>query len=185
MTQIINLFGGPGCGKSTVASGIFHEMKKSHMSCELISEFAKDIVWEEANKLLGNQIFIFAEQFRRQFRLINKVNYVVTDSPLLLNSIYYNHYTLKNTEPFFSNDFNVLLCKVFDRTFLEFENINIMLEREYDYEPEGRVQTAEEAKEIDRLIFNKLKLEYNQNVEIWRLSEASERTKKLVERLKE
>lgn len=185
MTKIINLFGGPGCGKSTIASGIFHKMKKKNISCELISEFAKDIVWEESDKLLGNQIFIFAEQFRRQFRLINKVNYVVTDSPLLLSSIYYNHYTLKNTETFFSEDYNTLLCKVFDRTFLEFENINIMIERPEKYETEGRIQSEEEAREIDKLIFDKLKLQYNQEVLYWRLEDANKNIKSFVKKLKE
>ena len=30
-TKIINLFAGPGAGKSTVASGLFHEMKKRYI----------------------------------------------------------------------------------------------------------------------------------------------------------
>jgi len=44
--KVINLFGGPGCGKSTAAAGLFHLMKSNHMSVELVNEFAKEIVWE-------------------------------------------------------------------------------------------------------------------------------------------
>lgn len=39
---VINLMGGPGSGKSTVASGIFYRLKKMGVNCELALEFVKD-----------------------------------------------------------------------------------------------------------------------------------------------
>ena len=33
-TVVVNLFGGPCCGKSTVASGLFYELKCLGIDCE-------------------------------------------------------------------------------------------------------------------------------------------------------
>jgi hypothetical protein len=41
MTKIINLFGGPGIGKSTQAAGLYYEMKKLNMNVEMPYEFPK------------------------------------------------------------------------------------------------------------------------------------------------
>ena len=43
----VNLFGGPGIGKSTTAAGVFNLLKLHGIETELITEFAKDLVWEE------------------------------------------------------------------------------------------------------------------------------------------
>ena len=92
MTKIINLIGGPGVGKSTIASGLFSELKQRKVSCEYVSEYAKEVTWEQTHKLLENQIHVFSEQFRRQYRLLGQVDFVITDSPLLLNTVYFNYY---------------------------------------------------------------------------------------------
>ena len=45
--KVINLFGGPGCGKSTTAADLFARMKLRGLSVELVTEYAKDVVWDE------------------------------------------------------------------------------------------------------------------------------------------
>ena len=42
---VINLIGGPGCGKSTVASGLFYALKKLQVNAELSLE------WVHNNKI--------------------------------------------------------------------------------------------------------------------------------------
>lgn len=44
---VINLFGGPGSGKSTGAAYIFSQLKMKGINCELITEYAKDKTWEK------------------------------------------------------------------------------------------------------------------------------------------
>ena len=168
-TKVVNICGGPGVGKSTIASGIFSELKRRQISCELVSEYAKEVTWEETHKLLENQIHIFAEQFRRQWRLVDKVAYIVTDSPLILNSIYYDYYLKRlQDEVKFSDEYVRISRQFFDKTFLEFNNINIYIERYYEhdietgdviyptFEQSGRNQTIEEALDIDFQIRVKL-----------------------------
>lgn len=156
MTKVLNYFGGPGVGKSTIASGVFHELKKRDIVCEYVSEYAKDCVWEETTKLLENQIHVFAEQLRRQYRLMGKVDYIITDSPLLLSGIYYRFYTDKMGHPFFSEEHTELAIKFFDETFAQFDNINFIIKRQKKYNPIGRKQTEEEAKEIDKMVVKKI-----------------------------
>ena len=45
-TKIVNLYGGPGTGKSTTAAALFAEMKIRGVNCEYIQEYAKDKAWE-------------------------------------------------------------------------------------------------------------------------------------------
>lgn len=41
----INIFGGPGVGKSTISSGLFYQMKTRGYKVEFISEYAKDLTY--------------------------------------------------------------------------------------------------------------------------------------------
>ena len=43
---VVNLFGAPGAGKSTGAAYIFSRLKMLGINAELVTEFAKDKVWE-------------------------------------------------------------------------------------------------------------------------------------------
>lgn len=70
MTKIINIFGGPGVGKSGIAAGVFSKMKANHIQVEFAAEVAKDYVWEERfNVLKNDQLAIFAKSHRRIDRL--------------------------------------------------------------------------------------------------------------------
>jgi adenylylsulfate kinase-like enzyme len=42
--HVINLFGGPGTGKSTLAAALFTDLKMKGINAELVTEFAKDLV---------------------------------------------------------------------------------------------------------------------------------------------
>lgn len=142
-TRVINLFGGPGVGKSTTAAGVFQYLKQRMVSVELVTEFAKDLVWQNSTDVLHCQPYIFGEQYLRFWRLLNKVDYIVTDSPLLL-TIVYNH----NVFPYL-NDMATALFK-------EFDNRNFVLERKKPYVGVGRLQSEDGAKEIDAKIRNVL-----------------------------
>lgn len=160
-TKIINLVGGPGVGKSTVACGLFSLFKQNRISSEYVSEYAKEITWEGTHKLLENQIHVFSEQLRRQYRLLDKVSYVITDSPLILNSVYFRYYIQalekKNIKVPFSLTYQKLTEQFFDATFREFDNKTYFLQRSKHYDTNGRNQTLEEAIMLDEDIKQKLK----------------------------
>ncbi|MBR2220721.1 MAG: hypothetical protein IJ975_01110, partial [Clostridia bacterium] len=76
MTKVINIIGAPGVGKSTYAAKLFAEMKAQGFSCELVQEFAKEIVYADNNKLRNDQLIVMGEQYRRTFVLDGKVDYI-------------------------------------------------------------------------------------------------------------
>lgn len=149
--RVINLFAGPGAGKSTTAAGLFYLMKLERMNVELVTEYAKDMTWEKRHNILADQLYIFAKQHRRVSRLCGAIDYVVTDSPLLLCMLYHNQ------------DYP----QVFDQLVMEFwndyENINFVLERAKPYSAVGRSQSEEQARHIDQStvgLLNRLSLPY-------------------------
>ena len=48
--RVVNLFAGPGSGKSTTASGLFHLLKLDNKKTELVTEYAKDAIYEQREK---------------------------------------------------------------------------------------------------------------------------------------
>jgi len=135
-TLILNLFGGPGSGKSTTAAGIFHELKLLGANCEMALEYAKDKVWEDSYPVLNNQIYVFGKQFHRIWRLVGKVDFVITDAPILNSILYY-----RGENPYFPR------MVAFEHSRLH--NFNVFLERVKPFNPAGRVQNEEQAKALD------------------------------------
>jgi adenylate kinase family enzyme len=137
-TLFINLFGGPGVGKSTLCAMIFSDLKIRGIETEMALEYAKDVVWEENYKKLSNQVYIFGKQHNRIYRLNGKVDVVITDSPLL-NSIIYDE-----------TDNQELKALVLGE-FKKMNTLNFYVERSFEYSQNGRVQDYEAALEKDRI----------------------------------
>jgi len=148
MTLVVNFNAGPGAGKSSTAASVFAELKWRGVNCELVTEFAKDLVWEEHINGLQFQQYIFSQQLHRMERLRGKVDVILTDSPLLF-SLVYNPNIPKAFEDY------VLYC------YESWDNLDIFLKRMKPYHAVGRVQTEEQARELDKRIhdiFMKIKM---------------------------
>ena len=144
-TIVINLFGVPGAGKSTGAAYIFAMLKMNGVNAELVTEFAKDKVWEENSEVFKNQSYIFGKQSFKMSRCRDKVEVIVTDSPLPL-SIFYNG--------------DMSLTENFDRSVMDvfnsYENRNYLLLRVKPYNASGRLQTEEESNALARPLMQML-----------------------------
>ena len=134
-TIVINLYGGPGTGKSTTAAEAFAKLKHMGINAELSTEYAKDVVWEGRDYLLSDQIYLFAKQNRKLARLYGKVDIIVTDSPL-----YLSYYYSKNPH----------ILGLIREESQRAENVHVFLIRKKAYNPKGRYQTEDEAKSIDK-----------------------------------
>jgi thymidylate kinase len=136
--KVINFYGGPGSGKSTAAAGLFYILKKAKYNVELVTEFAKDLVYDESLKKLSRQNYVFANQEYRLSRLQNSVEIAITDSPLLLSTFY-----APSDYPMSFKDFCVDLYKTYD-------NYSFFIERNHAYVETGRLQTEEESDKISQ-----------------------------------
>ena len=148
--KVINLLAGPGIGKSTTAAGIFWKMKTLGYKVELVTEFAKGLVYAGDMKL-NDQLYVFAKQNWRLAVLENQVDYVITDAPLIISNIYYDKENTIYNEEYFK--------ALIQDTFDYYDNINFFMTRDtetHPYQKYGRTQTLEEAKEIDDKIMEYL-----------------------------
>ena len=122
-------------------------MKKQQFNVELVTEYAKDLVYEKQYDILKNdQLFVLANQNKRIQSIVESnehIDYVIVDSPLLLSKIY----AIINQYP---KDF-ISFGEFCVDLFCSYENINLFLDRtNIPYNAEGRVQkTIEEAEKID------------------------------------
>lgn len=134
--KVINFYAGPGSGKSTSAAGLFYLMKTSGYNVELVTEYAKDKVYEGHLGCLEDQIYIFAKQQRRLNRLVGQVDYAITDSPLPLSILY-------------NKDLNLTFEHLVLDTFHKYSNLNFFINRTKEYKQIGRTQNELEARELD------------------------------------
>lgn len=144
ITVYVNLFAGPGTGKSTTAAEVFAKLKRIDSNAELITEYAKERVWQKDFGTLTHQLYVTAKQTQRQYRVKGHVEVAVTDSPILLGGFAYP-----------GAGSNHLFLPYMVEVFHEYQNLNIFLDRDAEthaYNTKGRSQTEEEAKEIDRVI---------------------------------
>lgn len=75
MTIYVNLYGGPGSGKSTTAAGVVSQLKLLSINAELVTEYAKDLTWEKSQHILvNNPHCVVVEQYWRLKRLQDKVD---------------------------------------------------------------------------------------------------------------
>ena len=140
---VVNIYGVPGSGKSTAAAYLFYKFKEAGVNAELITEFTKDLIWEDNYKAISNQFYVAGNQLYRLTRIKDKVDVVVTDSPMLLQPVYYKYNG--GTMP----DVFELLIHEIDK---EFQNINYVLPIPTEIESAGRIHDINDAINIYKLI---------------------------------
>ena len=142
-TKVINIIGGPGCGKSMFSAAIVLFLHLHAKTVETIPDHAKALVWQRNFEVLKNQYFIAQRQFEMLNLLDGQVQFLVTESSLP-QTLYYN----ENYEP--------NICDV-AKTRAQilawhgmYDNINILVERgDKRYVRAGRLQEEEQARAID------------------------------------
>ena len=140
--KVVNLFAGPGTGKSKTAAALYAEFKYRNVNAELIQEAAKDAAWEgRGGKFFGAQQYILGQQSWRQWRLKGDVDIAVTDSPLPMGLVYMQaNFPAQSLRQQIMEDFN------------HYDNFNVFITRNKPYNNKGRLQNEDEAKELDGLI---------------------------------
>lgn len=143
MTAVVcNLFGGPGVGKTSTAYALTGLLKKKGVLAEYVPEAIKWRIYRGTD--MGGKIrqdLLAAEQFEMLYLLKDKVNVIVTDSPLLLQVAYHDE---TNSSP--------ALTKRTIELFDEFDNYNVVLQRAHAYDGRHRYQTEEQADEKHKQI---------------------------------
>lgn len=141
---VINGYGGPGEGKSTACMEITAALKKAGYGAEYVQEYAKELVYDKNMEMLDgsakNQFEILKEQTRRVDRLYDQVDFIVTDSPILLNEIYNKELT---------PEYRDIVGKIQN----SYSNFSFFIERDVsNFEEEGRIHNLAESIQKDQEI---------------------------------
>lgn len=166
-TVVVNVFGGPGCGKTAMAWEVCERLRRMGFLVEYAPEYAKELTWdatsaaatelerERARELLDgrpdHQMTIVREQHRRISRYVGQVDFVVTDGPLVQSLAY-----LKG-EDSRSPDIRRLHGKVRDQTVAlahQVPSFDMLAKRAgaATYPEAGTSYTPEQASLIDRSV---------------------------------
>ena len=150
---MINLFGGPGVGKSTLAAKLFHDLGLRGFSCEIVREYVKEWAWNKSKIGPFDQFYIAAKQSKLESSLYNKVEVLITDSPTLLGCFYeeFNH----------GNSIALpavkLLMKRAEGHGMTYHNY--IIERTLAYNQAGRYESENIALQLDQQLINFIKRE--------------------------
>ncbi|MCM1495987.1 MAG: ATP-binding protein [Bacteroides sp.] len=143
-TLVISAYGGPGSGKTVACMDICQQLKKRGYNAEYVSEVAKDYVYDENYDMLDgtpeHQYEMLQEQLKRVDRYMGKVDFVVTDSPVLLNGIYNQQLT---------PEYEQMLLRLHE----QYNNFVFVVNRDAGhFQEEGRIHDLEESMEKDAQI---------------------------------
>jgi nicotinamide riboside kinase len=139
----INLFGGPGSGKSVIANYIRAKLSFSGLNTELVSEVVKDWTFIPRTPISSDSFYLLASQAQLEdIRLRAEVDLTISDSPLLLQYFY----AMYHNDPFTPS----MLSAALEQEGM-YPSINIVLQREDKfYDERGRYEKLDEAKLIDQ-----------------------------------
>lgn len=143
-TTVINLFGGPGIGKSTLQADLYAYMKKQGYRVEMVREVAKKWAWAERPISPLDQLNIIGEQIKDESELYGKVDYIITDSPIMLGAFYmdFNH-----GEMFMQNMINEYMYFA-EKNGVEYKNF-MLSRKKMKYDPFGRFESEYQLANLD------------------------------------
>ena len=105
------------------------------------TEYAKDMVWEERFNIFQDQIYILGKQNRKLLRLAEKVDWVLTDSPIIMGIAY-----------MVDTPYNETLKQLILEVFNGYDNLNIFVNRNHGYQELCRNQNEQEADNLAMFI---------------------------------
>ena len=149
-TKVINMVAAAGAGKTTTALLLAGQMKRMGLSADYVREFVKNWAYEGRRVRAHEQGIIFENQSENERPMYGNVEYVISDSPLCLSEIYEEHY------------FNSTTTKgLYDEWVKKHPNVTPIffeINRTKEYVREGRYETEEQARALDKLISDKVKV---------------------------
>lgn len=131
--KVVNFFGAPGVGKSTLAMLVTAMLKRSMVDAEVSLEFVKEYIHTGSENLLAYQNYIFAQQ-ERQLRILldsKECEIAVTDAPLIHSAFYA------------PNDYPVYFRDLVFEIYNSYDNVNFFINRKHPYSYNGRIHNEE------------------------------------------
>ncbi len=147
--KVVELYCGPGGGKSTTAAKLFYLCKllraehgKRMAAVELVTEYAKEAVYRKSSAV-EVQALVFGEQYMRLHVLQGQVDIAISDSPLHLSAQY------ADPELYPADAWQ----QVIEAHYKRLDVLSVFLHRVKPYETYGRREDEGAARQIDRELY--------------------------------
>jgi hypothetical protein len=141
-TTIVNLIGASNSRKTTTAAELFAKLKRMNKKVEFTQEFVKKFTWlfpgAAPDEL--DQSYVFGRELRQQKILLGKVDFIISDSPLILSAFYHE---LRSGETYMYDYVSNVVKSI--ETKYNVKMINFFLGKTEDHEAYGRWESKEEA----------------------------------------
>ena len=146
----IGFYGGPASGKSTIAPQMIVDLKVRGYNVHYAQEYIKPEAIRGEFPKSHHQLFVFANQLKLEDEVIDYVDAVVSDSPLLMNAYYAVKYNYPGANQI------VDLANIYEQ---EHPGLHFWVHRDpqRQYQYEGRFQNQEESLEIDKELMELMK----------------------------
>lgn len=177
MTILINALGAPSAGRSTFCAELYAKLKSMNLNTEFTQEYVKAWAWEGRKISPYDQFYFFGKEAHHQSKLFNKVDFIISDSPVLLTAFYHWYYNNDNSLRQICHNFYDIAEKRDD-----VKTLNLFFPRKKPYDQRGRYQTEEQADEVGRKL--KIFLEVECYPYTYMDCEYEERVEKVVEMLR-
>lgn len=141
----INITGGPGLGKSTVAAHVFHQLKKRRYSVEFIPEYIKLWTYIPRPPTSWDSFYCQAKQINHEDTVLRSgTDFIVTDSPVFLQYFYAWHHHDPGSYPMLD------IAREFEKMY---PSTTILLKRKgIEYSTEGRYEDDAQAIAVDEAL---------------------------------
>lgn len=138
----VNLFGGPGVGKSTLAATVYGKLQQQGCRAELVQEWIKTWAYQGRRAASFDYVYTFAKQLHAEYQLLQAgVDVIVTDSPIHLQCVYARQHARVAAASLSQ------LATAFEATY---PSLNFLVRRSVPYTRDGRYETEADAKRVDR-----------------------------------
>lgn len=144
----INLYGVPSCGKSTLSSYIYRELKKCGKVVEEVKEYVKPWAYKKEPIEGYMNLKAIVSHLDQEYDLLEKcgVKAIVTDSPVLLG-----YYYSKTYEKFGTKGLEYILAE--HETRYPAYHVLIKYNPDFPYDTHGRYQSQKESQNMQHKIF--------------------------------
>lgn len=148
-TTIIGFYGGPAIGKSAAAWTAAAWLKRNGASVELANEYVKRWAWQGREVKPLDELYILGEQIREEADLLGKVDFIVTEKPVVLDLAYCRIY---QPEPIIKAVEESVAAHYAHVASLGHRHVNVLFRRvKGGYDTRGRYENRRQAELVDRV----------------------------------
>jgi len=145
-TTILNLYGGPGTGKSTSAAYLFAYLKMAQREVGLAQEYVKRWAWAKRAFTGLDEFYFLGKQIHEESMMLGKVPLIITDKPVLMDIYYAERYA----SPVIAAGIKAaVLAYQQEIKDMGHNHIHVLLNRTKAYVAAGRYQSEAEAIQMD------------------------------------